>query len=131
MQDLPTISRFQLKKRSDSKRPFILVEALTADQFTACHLPGAINLPRYQMEELAPRLVPDQNAEIVVYSAGPWCQIAFHAAQLLVEMGYTNVRYYPGGKEDWAEAGLPLVGERPAVRRDVAAYRRSTERDVA
>lgn len=130
MQDVPTISRFQLKKRSDSKRPFILADALPADQFTECHLPGAIHLPRYQIEELAPRLIPDSNTEIVVYSAGPSCQISYHAARVLMEMGYTNVRYYPGGKEDWAEAGLPLVGERPAIRRSIAASR-ATEREVA
>jgi hypothetical protein len=25
-------------------------------------------------------------------------------------MGYTNIRDYEGGKQDWIEAGLPVVG---------------------
>ncbi len=25
-------------------------------------------------------------------------------------MGYTRVSHYPGGKQEWAEAGLPLEG---------------------
>jgi rhodanese-related sulfurtransferase len=31
-------------------------------------------------------------------------------ARRLVELGYENVRHYPGGKRDWLEAGLPLEG---------------------
>jgi len=30
-------------------------------------------------------------------------------------MGYTNVSHYPGGKQDWIEAGLPVVSERDQV----------------
>ena len=26
-------------------------------------------------------------------------------------MGYTNVKHYPGGKQDWIDAGLPTEAE--------------------
>jgi rhodanese-related sulfurtransferase len=71
MQDVPTISRFELKKRIDAKRPFALVETLAPEYFAKGHLPGAINLPPDQVEQLAPTLLPDQAAEIVVYCASP------------------------------------------------------------
>jgi hypothetical protein len=29
----------------------------------------------------------------------------------LAELGYTNVRDYEGGKQDWIEAGFPVEGE--------------------
>jgi rhodanese-related sulfurtransferase len=35
------------------------------------HLPGAVNLPPGRVAELAPRLLPDKDAEIVVYCSGP------------------------------------------------------------
>lgn len=35
------------------------------------HLPGAINLPPDRVPELAPRLLPDKGAEIIVYCSSP------------------------------------------------------------
>jgi len=35
------------------------------------HLPGAINLPPDQVRALAPTLLPDKYADIVVYCASP------------------------------------------------------------
>jgi rhodanese-related sulfurtransferase len=29
-------------------------------------------------------------------------------ARRLEELGYTNVRHYPGGKDEWRELGFPL-----------------------
>lgn len=71
MQDIPTISRFELKDRIEEKRPFTLVETLPVEYFAQGHLPGAINLPPEQLEALAPTLLPDKRAEIVVYCATP------------------------------------------------------------
>jgi 3-mercaptopyruvate sulfurtransferase SseA len=31
-----------------------------------------------------------------------------YAARALAAMGYSNVRAYEGGKQEWQEAGLPL-----------------------
>lgn len=71
MQDVPTISRFELKRLVEEKRPFTLVETLSPQSFAEGHLPGAINLPPDQIEQLAPTMLPDKNAEIVVYCAKP------------------------------------------------------------
>ena len=38
------------------------------------------------------------------------------AANQLVAMGYTNVRKYAEGKQDWVEAGLPLESSLKSVR---------------
>lgn len=35
------------------------------------------------------------------------CHASADAARELAALGYTNVRYYPGGKKDWTTAGLP------------------------
>ena len=34
------------------------------------------------------------------------------AARELVAIGYTNVRHYEGGKQDWMRHDLPVEGER-------------------
>lgn len=67
MPDLRTISRDELKRKIDRGDKFRLVETLAPEKFRHSHLPGAINLPWNRVEELAPTLLPDKNAEIVTY----------------------------------------------------------------
>ena len=66
-----TISRDELKRKLDSGEDFLLVETLSPMAYEAQHLPRAINLPPEQLEALAPGLLPDKNAEIVVYCSSP------------------------------------------------------------
>jgi rhodanese-related sulfurtransferase len=65
------ISRDQLKQKIDRQDDFLLVETLPRVAYQHAHLPGAINLPPDQINELAPTLLPERNAEIVVYCASP------------------------------------------------------------
>ena len=66
-----TISREELKSKLDRRDDFVLVETLDTARFEQAHLPGAINLPPDRVRELAPKLLPDKSAEIVVYCASP------------------------------------------------------------
>jgi len=66
-----TISREELKKKIERKDPFILVETLAPVAYEHAHLPGAINLPPDQVSVLAPKLLPNKEAEIIVYCASP------------------------------------------------------------
>jgi rhodanese-related sulfurtransferase len=66
-----TISRDELKQKLERKDGFVLVKTLPRMAYEHAHLPGAINLPSDQVEVLAPKLLPDKNAEIVVYCASP------------------------------------------------------------
>lgn len=69
--ETPTISREDLKAKLDRGDDFILVETLPPPSFREGHLPKAINLPPVQVQELAPKRLPDKSADIVVYCAGP------------------------------------------------------------
>jgi rhodanese-related sulfurtransferase len=66
-----TISRDELKAKIDRKDNFLLVETLPATAYHHNHLPGAINLPPEGVTSLASQILPDKNAEIVVYCANP------------------------------------------------------------
>lgn len=102
------IDRDELKQKLDHPKKFVLVEALPADHFHKLHLPGAINIPPDQIRSRASELLPKE-AEIIVYCSGPACHASDDAARELTEMGYSNVRRYVGGKQDWVEAELPVV----------------------
>jgi rhodanese-related sulfurtransferase len=103
-----TISRDDLNAKVAAGQPVVIVEALPESYFVKEHLPGAINIPHDRIRELAPRLLPDKGAEIVTYCASATCRNSHIAAETLGTMGYTNVRVYTGGKQDWLAAGLPV-----------------------
>jgi rhodanese-related sulfurtransferase len=103
-----TITREELKAKLDRRDPVILIEALPSKYYEDKHLPGAINIPHDQVDAIAPALLPDKTAEIVVYCANAPCMNSGIVAQRLAELGYTNVRDYHAGKADWTEAGLPV-----------------------
>ena len=68
---IDTISRDDLKGKIDRGENFILAETLPAATYHHAHLPGAINIPPDRVGELAPQLLPDKSAEIIVYCASP------------------------------------------------------------
>lgn len=84
----------------------VLLEALPSEHYDKEHLPGALNMPHDQVDELAPQLVPDKATSVIVYCASGTCANSGIAARRLEELGYEDVADYELGKEDWAEAGL-------------------------
>lgn len=103
-----TITRDELKAKLDRGEPVVLVEALPERYYLDKHLPGALNIPHDQVDALAPAMLPDKDAQIVVYCASGPCRNSGIAARRLVALGYTDVRDYHEGKQDWVEAGLPV-----------------------
>jgi rhodanese-related sulfurtransferase len=109
---LAEIDRDALRAKIEGGDQFVLVDALPPLAYAGAHLPGAVNIPPERVDDLAARRIPDPGVEVVVYCAGPTCVSSVEVAERLVALGYTNVRHYSGGKEDWREAGLPLEGGR-------------------
>lgn len=61
------IGRDDLQARMDRRDPVILLEVLAPQYYRHSHLPGALNLPPGKVAEMAPDLLPDKEAEIVLY----------------------------------------------------------------
>jgi rhodanese-related sulfurtransferase len=112
-----TISRDEIQTKIHRGDSFQLVEALPEETFREHHLPGAVNLPPSQAKELAPQILPDKEADIVVYCANSTCTASEDAARELTSQGYRRVRRYVAGKQDWIDAGLPMASEIQAVGR--------------
>ena len=101
------ISRAELKAKMDRGDDFVLVEALSHAHYASSHLPGAINLP-YEFVDDAEKVLPDKDAEIVVYCMNRDCSSSREEARELDEMGYSRVLHFADGKQDWIRAGLPV-----------------------
>ena len=102
-----TITRDELRALIDAG-DVTVVDTLGPQHYDDAHLPGAINIPHTEVARLAPELLPDKDAAIVTYCSNTACRNSDVALAQLRSMGYTNVRRYVDGKQDWAEAGLPL-----------------------
>ena len=109
------ITRDELNAILDRGEAVTIVEALPEQYYRQAHLPGALLLPHDHVDELAPTLLPDKAAEIVVYCANLPCPNSEVASQRLSELGYTNVREYAAGKQDWIDAGYPVEQDVPAL----------------
>jgi rhodanese-related sulfurtransferase len=61
------IGRDELRAKMDRGDPVILLEVLAPQYYRHSHLPGALNLPPGKVAEMAADLLPDKDAEIVLY----------------------------------------------------------------
>jgi rhodanese-related sulfurtransferase len=109
-----TITRGELRDAIEANE-VIVVETLAAPYYEDAHLPGAINIPHTEVAALAPELLPDKDAAIVTYCSNTACPNSGIAQAQLRKLGYTNVRKYAEGKQDWSEAGLPLEQGAPVA----------------
>ncbi len=73
----------------DEGRVFHLVDVREESEWNAGHLPGGIHLGKGIIERDIERMIPDLDAEIVLYCGGGYRSAL--AAHSLQQMGYTNV----------------------------------------
>jgi len=104
-----TITRDELKAGLESGT-ITAVDALPESYYSQQHLPGALNLVADDVEALAAAVLPDKSAAIVTYCSNEVCQNSSQVAAILERLGYTNVRKYAAGIQDWSEAGLSTEG---------------------
>jgi rhodanese-related sulfurtransferase len=101
-----SITREELRTKLAAPKGPIMIDALPDKDFRQGHLPKAVNMPHDRVETLAPKMLADKKAEIVVYSADAQCDKSRIAADRLTKLGYENVWVYAGGKKDWKEGGM-------------------------
>ena len=107
MTEVSIIHQDELRARLERKE-VTLLEALSPAAFEEGHLPGAKPLLPEQAEKRAAELIPRKDSEVVVYCATAACQNSTKLALKLMKLGYTDVKDYEAGKEDWLAAGLPV-----------------------
>lgn len=87
-------------------------------------IPGSVWLPNTGHGALAPDVMRyfaegldrasggDADAALVLYCQAE-CWMSWNAAKRALEMGHTDVAWYPDGTDGWAAAGLPLEPREP------------------
>jgi rhodanese-related sulfurtransferase len=85
----------------------VLIDILDAEIYEKIHLMGAINIPMERLEDEVREKV-DPDTPVILYGIDYECPVSKRAGEILEEMGYTDVSYYPGGRKEWFEEGMPV-----------------------
>lgn len=83
-----------------------LVDVREDNEWDAAHAAGAIHLGKGIIERDIEATVPDKSTELILYCGGGYRSAL--AADVLQNMGYTNVWSMAGGWKAWKESGAPV-----------------------
>ena len=100
------VSAAEVKAMIDKKDKVIYLDVRDAGEFSAGHLPGAMNISRGTLEFNVFNKIPEQNAKIIVY-----CKTAGRstlATKTLNDLGFKNALLMDAQYEDWVKAGYPV-----------------------
>ena len=92
------ITAEEAKQIMDTEEGYIILDVRTQEEYDEGHIPGAILIPNTEIEARAEEELTDKDQLILVYCrSGRRSKLA---AEILVELGYTNIREF-GGIIDW------------------------------
>ncbi len=92
------ITAAEAKQIMDSQEGYIILDVRTQEEYDEGHIPGATLIPNTQIEARAEEVLTDKDQLILVYCRSG--RRSKMAAEILVELGYTNIREF-GGIINW------------------------------
>ena len=105
-----TVGREEFRSAIASKDDLV-IDARPSSSYRHGHVPGAINLSRDAFAQdylrLRESLEKAKDNPIVVYCTGGDCHDSKMVAQALTSLGFSQVRVFIGGWDEWTKAGLP------------------------
>jgi glyoxylase-like metal-dependent hydrolase (beta-lactamase superfamily II) len=101
---VPFMAMDELSRRlANRQNDLIVVDVREKDMFDAGHLPGAMHLPRGQLELRINEAFPDPTVRIVTVCE--FGKISTLAAATLRSLGFMHAAAMDGGMKGWREAG--------------------------
>lgn len=109
---VPFLSMAELRHRLDLRpNDFIMLDVREKDAFAAGHVPGAVHLPRGQLELRVNDILPDPGVEILAICE--FGKISTLAAATLRDLGFARAAALDGGMAVWRESGYPVEQSAP------------------
>src|SRR4029079_17388838 len=81
--------------RRDADPAPVLVDVRERDEYEQGYIPGALHIPRGNLESRVERAIPDRSTPVVIYCASG--NRSVYAAKTLAELGYEDVVSMSGG----------------------------------
>lgn len=98
-------TRQRLKEKPDAK----LIDVREDNEWQAGRASGAEHLGKGIIERDIEAKVPDKSTELILYCGGGYRSAL--VADVLQQMGYTNVFSMAGGWKAWKDSGAEVQGE--------------------
>lgn len=95
---LMNITAQEAKQLMDTQEGYVILDVRTPEEYAQEHIPGAVLIPDYELQEKAEAVLTDKDQMILVYCRSG--RRSKNAAQVLVSLGYTQIREF-GGIIDW------------------------------
>jgi rhodanese-related sulfurtransferase len=92
-----------VRNRLEAGHRFQLVDVREESEWSRGHLPGAVHMGKGVIERDIEKIIPDHDAEIVLYCGGGFRSAL--AADALQRMGYRRVLSMDGGFTGWLAGG--------------------------
>jgi rhodanese-related sulfurtransferase len=86
-----------------------LIDVREDNEWDAAHAAGSVHLGKGIIERDIETTVPDKSTELILYCGGGYRSAL--AADVLQQMGYTNVFSMAGGWKAWKESGAEIVSK--------------------
>jgi len=102
-QEVPTITTEELAAALEQTPPPFLLDVRTPGEYAQGHIPGAVLVPSYALEDRVSELAKYGDRTIVVY-----CEVGSRSAKAvrtLLAKGFPHVVDYEGSMRAWREAG--------------------------
>jgi rhodanese-related sulfurtransferase len=112
---LQAVSGAHIKKLIDDKANVMLVDARPKRVFDKGAIPTAVNIPDTEFDKHLDKLPQDKATPLIYYCGGLECVLSNKSADKARKLGYTDVKTYPAGYPDWANAYADVAGAKPAV----------------
>ena len=92
------ITAQEAKEIMDETENYVILDVRTEEEYNEKHIPNAILIPDYEIEEKAEKVLKDKKQLILVYCrSGRRSKIA---SEKLVSLGYENIKEF-GGIIEW------------------------------
>ena len=99
----------QTRKRMDADPSVKLLDVREDNEWQAGHAAKAEHLGKGIIERDIEQMVPEKSTELILYCGGGYRSAL--AADVLQQMGYTNVFSMAGGWKAWKDSGAPTTTE--------------------
>jgi rhodanese-related sulfurtransferase len=96
----------ETRERMSANKDVRLIDVREDNEWDAAHAADAIHLGKGIIERDIEATVPEKDTELILYCGGGFRSAL--AADVLQQMGYTNVYSLAGGWKAWKESGAPI-----------------------
>lgn len=99
----------ETRERMAADNSVRLIDVREDSEWNAAHAAGAVHLGKGIIERDIEAEVPDKSTEVILYCGGGYRSAL--SADVLQQMGYTNVYSMAGGWKAWNDSASPVVSD--------------------